>query len=85
MMFTMKLSSLALIVLVLAAGTVQAAPAQIVYESTDLGGGQWEYVYTVSNPRRSPSPSRSSLSWFGLGEFAQLVATSQGSGDHRVG
>lgn len=73
---TMKLLGLTLAVLALVASTAQAEPAQIVYETTDLGGGQWEYVYTVSN-LTLPAPLEEFTIWFELGSFAQLVATSE--------
>ena len=75
-MSILRLLSLALTILVLAASAAQAGPAQITYEATDLGGWQWEYVYTVSNLTLA-EPIEEFTVWFGLGQFAQLVATSE--------
>ena len=76
MKITMRLSALALAALLFAASGAQAAPAQISYDATDLGGGQWEYIYTVSN-FTLPAPIEEFTIWFELGSFAQLMAASQ--------
>ena len=77
MKITMRFSGLAVAALLLAASGVQAAPAQVSYEAADLGGGQWEYIYAVSN-FTLPAPIEEFTIWFELGRFAQLAVMSEG-------
>lgn len=63
-----------LAVLLAASGSTQAGPASIVYEAVELGGGQWEYTYEVSN-NSLPVAIEEFTIWFELGSFAQLAVT----------
>ncbi len=57
--------------IILMSGNAFGTPTQIIYETTDLGSGRWEYTYTVTNfsPENEIDEIQEFTIWFGYDEY----------------
>ncbi|HNQ23951.1 MAG TPA: PEP-CTERM sorting domain-containing protein [Phycisphaerae bacterium] len=61
-----------LLSILLPASLCAAAPVNIYYEATPLGGNEWQCVYDVANNSLA-TPIEEFTIWFALGQYAQLA------------